>query len=240
MSNVISGLSDSNVLRRVRGVDGWLTVTGTKSRYELVHDHGITVAGRYMNQLLGLTMEVPVGWEWRQWEDFCNSNEGRSFGQESEEADRIRREIHDCGLPQLVFAPPEGEGAYFGGLQVAPAFGAEAVEADFDPALPSPILELALEGWAEQIEVLRYEPLERPVLFDISGCPAVHGCFRYFAEYRDLEQPLPVRERTLLIQQQDRVLEIHMYDYPEVDPGLAFDFDPVIRSLRIQRVSGVG
>jgi hypothetical protein len=201
--------------------------------------------GLYVNRRHGIAFRVPEGWEFVDLAEVARTREGMRLNYEEfdpeawaeslrelsvHEAFTVVRDLRnahhvaDATSPDVEWLAA-GVGVYYEGSW---NFG-EAN--DDEPSALAAYVEDDLETFAASLRDYRVLQAPRPI--SVSGRAAMEHVAQYSYMHRDLPRPATLRERVIYVYRRPALYTVRMFDFPEVDPPVCYDFDAFVTTLRV-------
>lgn len=197
-----------------------------------------TIQNTYVNTLLGIAFTYPAGWKIHDLNEIARVREGNLVNSHEEDLNEVLRELADDFTPLVAIGAPELDDpqARFGPHEINPAISLQLEEI----LLPEEIPEFEL--WDHVMTDLAnfhghmedYRLLTNPIRLSISRSDAVQYSAAYTFLHADAVGGCPVRERDIYFYQSPIVFSLKMYDYPERDARLVYDFDDFVDTIVIR------
>lgn len=205
------------------------------SRLESSGQAAGTIGNAYVNTLLGIAFTYPAGWKVHDLKEIERVREGNLANSHEEELNEVLRELAEDFTPLVAMGAPELDdpAARFGPHEINPAISLHLEEILLPEDIPGFTLweHVMTDVAIFHAHIEDYRLLARPTPISISEGEAVQYSAAYTFLHADAVGGCPVRERDIYFYQSPIVFCLKMYDYPERDTRLIYDFDEVVATI---------
>jgi hypothetical protein len=189
------------------------------------------VGEHYINRRLGVAFRKPPGWTFADMAEMEDVKAGQIL--DLEDPALAREVVNSMELPILCLTKDKFSAeskCFTPGINVYLDRGNPREEGEVRDSL----VKLLRNDLESMCDVLRnFKITHEPTLVRVSDCEGVEATATWVFEHVNLDEPAPIRLRTLVIDQGAAVYTIRMYDAPLLGPEMTFDYDAFVRSIKL-------
>lgn len=187
---------------------------------------------QYVNRKLGIAFQKPKGWHFANVQEMGEVRDGQILDLGDNEL--LQEIFGSMNLPILTLSqePISAESDHFApGITIyLERLFEEGANDTTECISPMEILEADSELCQTVLKDFKVTSPFKSM--QISACAAGEYTASFLFEHENLA-PTPVRARTLIVDQDQQIYTIRMFDSPYVDGDMTFDYTPFVESIKM-------